>query len=71
MVGRHPVLPGGAADRALDRRLAAPLPGVRSTQELFANSPVAFLTVLLVGVVNGAFGTLAAVWGTRIGLSTP
>ena len=27
--------------------------------------------MLLVGVVNGAFGTLAAVWGTRIGLSTP
>ena len=38
---------------------------------LFANSPVAFLTVLLVGVINGAFGTLAAVWGTRIGLPTP
>ena len=39
--------------------------------KLFRNSPVAFLTVLLVGVVNGAFGTLAAVWGARIGLSTP
>ncbi len=38
--------------------------------KLFANSPVAFLTVLLVGLINGAFGTLAAVWGTRIGLST-
>ena len=27
--------------------------------------------MLLVGVVNGAFGTLAAVWGARIGLATP
>lgn len=39
--------------------------------KLFSNSPVAFVTVLLVGIVNGAFGTLAAVWGARIGLSTP
>ncbi len=38
---------------------------------LFSNSPVAFLTVLLVGLVNGSFGTLGAVWGIRIGLSTP
>jgi MFS family permease len=37
---------------------------------LFANSPVAFVTVALVGVINGAFGTLAPVFGTRIGLST-
>ncbi|MBA3519303.1 MAG: MFS transporter, partial [Rhizobiales bacterium] len=35
------------------------------------NSPVAFLTVMLVGVINGAFGTLAPVFGTRIRLSTP
>jgi MFS family permease len=48
-----------------------PLTRVRiDLKRLFANSPVAFLTVLLVGVVNGAFGTLAAVWGIGIGLST-
>ncbi len=40
-------------------------------RKLFSNSPVSFLTVLLVGVVNGAFGTLGAVWGARIGLATP
>jgi MFS family permease len=49
-----------------------PLTRVRiDLRRLFSNSPVAFLTVLLVGVVNGAFGTLAAVWGLGIGLSTP
>ena len=53
---------------------ASPKPLTRVSIDLpalFSNSPVAFLTVLLVGVVNGSFGTLAAVWGTRIGLSTP
>jgi MFS family permease len=53
---------------------ASPRPLTRVTidlRSLFRNSPVAFLTVLLVGVINGAFGTLGAVWGTRIGLSTP
>lgn len=48
-----------------------PLTRVRiDLPRLFHNSPVAFLTVLLVGVINGAFGTLAAVWGRRIGLPT-
>jgi MFS family permease len=48
-----------------------PLARVRlDLRRLFANSPVASVTVLLVGVVNGAFGTLAAVWGARIGLGT-
>ena len=48
-----------------------PLTRVRlDLRKLFQNSPVAFLTVFLVGIINGAFGTLAAVWGTRIGLST-
>lgn len=37
---------------------------------LFARSPVAFISVLVVGVVNGAFGTLAPVFGSQIGLST-
>ncbi len=53
---------------------ASPRPLTRVTidlRKLFSNSPVAFLTVLMVGVVNGAFGTLVAVWGTRIGLTTP
>jgi MFS family permease len=52
---------------------ASPRPLTRvsvNVAKLFRNSPVSFLTVLLVGVVNGAFGTLGAVWGTRIGLST-
>jgi MFS family permease len=49
-----------------------PLTRVRiDLRKLLSNSPVSSVTVLLVGVVNGAFGTLAAVWGTRIGLSTP
>jgi MFS family permease len=37
---------------------------------LYSSSPVAFIAVLLIGVINGAFGTLAAVWGARIGLAT-
>lgn len=37
--------------------------------KLFSNSPVAVVTVVLVGVVNGAFGTLAAVFATEFGLS--
>ncbi len=53
---------------------ASPRPLTRVSidlKKLFFNSPVSFLTVLLVGVVNGAFGTLSAVWGSKIGLSTP
>ncbi|BCH22155.1 MFS transporter [Mesorhizobium sp. L-8-10] len=37
---------------------------------LYANSPVAFVGCLLVGVANGAWGTLGAVYGARIDLST-
>jgi MFS family permease len=37
---------------------------------LFANSPVSFVGCLLVGVANGAWGTLGAVYGARIGIST-
>lgn len=36
---------------------------------LWANSPIAVFAVLMVGVSNAAFGTLAAVYGARIGLS--
>lgn len=37
---------------------------------LFANSPVSVVGCLLVGVANGAWGTLGAVYGARIGIST-
>jgi MFS family permease len=37
---------------------------------LYANSPVAAFACLLVGVANGAWGTLGAVYGARIGIST-
>lgn len=36
---------------------------------LWKNSPIAFFAVLMVGVSNASFGTLAAVYGARIGLS--
>lgn len=35
---------------------------------LWKNSPVAVFAVLMVGISNSAFGTLAAVYGSRIGL---
>ena len=35
---------------------------------LWRNSPIAFFGVLMVGVSNSTFGTLAAVYGARIGL---
>jgi MFS family permease len=62
------VLPTALSTAASPRPLARVKIDLRS---LFRNSPVAFLTVFLVGVINGAFGTLAPVWGTRIGLATP
>ena len=37
---------------------------------LYANSPVAFVGVFLVGIANGAWGTLGAVYGARIGIPT-
>lgn len=37
---------------------------------LYLNSPVSFVGCLLVGVANGAWGTLGAVYGARIGIST-
>jgi len=37
---------------------------------LYANSPVASIGCLLTGVANGAWGTLGAVYGARIGIST-
>ena len=38
---------------------------------LYANSPVAVVGCFLIGVANGAWGTLGAVYGARIGISTP
>ncbi len=37
---------------------------------LYEHSPVAFVGCLLIGVANGAWGTLGAVYGARIDLST-
>jgi MFS family permease len=36
---------------------------------LFRNSPVSFVGILLIGIANGAYGTLVAVFGARVGLS--
>lgn len=37
---------------------------------LYANSPVSSMGCFLVGVANGAWGTLGAVYGARIGITT-
>lgn len=37
---------------------------------LYRNSPVSFVGILLVGIANGAWGTLGAVFGAKAGLST-
>lgn len=37
---------------------------------LYANSPVSAVSCLLIGIANGAWGTLGAVYGARIGVST-
>lgn len=36
---------------------------------LYKNSPVSFVGILLVGIANGAWGTLGAVFGAKAGLS--
>lgn len=38
---------------------------------LYANSPVASVACFLIGVANGGWGTLGAVYGARVGISTP
>jgi MFS family permease len=35
---------------------------------LYRNSPVSCVGILLIGIANGAYGTLGAVFGTRVGL---
>ncbi|WP_128292423.1 MFS transporter [Afifella aestuarii] len=48
-----------------------PLAGVTlDLKRLFQNSPVGFVATLLVGVANGAFGTLGPLFGFQIGLGT-
>ncbi|MCO5064668.1 MAG: MFS transporter [Rhizobiaceae bacterium] len=38
---------------------------------LYRNSPVSFGACMLIGIANGAWGTLGAVYGARIDLTTP
>ena len=38
-------------------------------KKLFRFSPVAFLSAILIGVINGAFGALGPLFGIRVGLS--
>jgi MFS family permease len=40
-------------------------------RRLYANSPVAVVACLLIGMANGAFGTLGPVYAQRIGLPVP
>jgi len=40
-------------------------------KKLWRNSPIAVVAVFMVGVSNGSFGTLGAVYGRRIGLEVP
>lgn len=54
-------------------KAASPQPLTRvslNLPQLLENSPVAAFTVLMVGVVNGAFGALAPVFAAAVGLST-
>ena len=61
------VLPTGLSNAQSPR----PLAQVKlNLPKLFHKSPIAFVTVLMVGTVNGAFGTLGPVFGRQIGLST-
>ncbi|MDQ0457030.1 MFS transporter [Rhizobium paknamense] len=46
-----------------------PLKSVKlDLRKLYRNSPVSFVGILLIGIANGAYGTLGAVFGARIGL---
>jgi len=50
---------------------ASPTPLTKASLDpklLWRNSPIAVVAVFLVGISNGAFGTLGAVYGRRIGL---
>lgn len=48
-----------------------PLTGARlDLKALYRNSPVASVACVLIGIANGSWGTLGAVYGSRIGIST-
>lgn len=48
----------------------APLSEVRlDLKMIYRNSPVSFVAMLLIGIANGAFGTLGPVFGANVGLS--
>lgn len=48
----------------------APLADVKlDLRSLYANSPVAAIGCVLIGIANGAWGTLGAVYGARAGIS--
>ena len=69
---RHPLLPVADPDRRVLGATPKPLEDVSlDLKGLYANSPVAFAGCFLIGVANGAWGTLGAVYGARIGISTP
>lgn len=49
----------------------APLKEVKLDLKLiYRNSPVSFVAMLMIGIANGAFGTLAPVFGANVGLAT-
>lgn len=48
----------------------APLNEVKlDLRAIYQNSPVSFVSMLLIGIANGAFGTLAPVFGSNVGLA--
>jgi MFS family permease len=52
-------------------KAASPQPLKRARLDLkalFKNSPISFVGILLIGIANGAYGTLGAVFATRAGL---
>jgi len=61
------LIPTAVSTQALPKPLQDVSLDLRS---LYANSPVALVGCLLIGVANGAWGTLGAVYGARIGIST-
>ncbi|AYD02109.1 MFS transporter [Neorhizobium sp. NCHU2750] len=53
-------------------KAASPQPLKRAKLDLkglFRNSPISFVGILLIGIANGAYGTLSAVFASRAGLS--
>lgn len=61
------LIPTAMSTAATPRPLAETRLDLRA---LYANSPVAFIGIFLIGGANGAWGTLGPVYGAGIGLST-